>query len=143
MPRSSSQERSSSHATQRGSESGRLPARWLSPRPSHADVVELTDANFDDHVLSSAEPFLVDFWAETCVPCRMQEPTIERLAEETRGRLKVGRLSVSENPKVLETYRIRGVPHLIVVRSGEVILELVGDHSIEQLRSHLREIDIA
>ena len=141
LPRSSRKENRAT--SQRGSESGRVPARWLSPRPEHADVVELTDANFNAEVLKSEQPVLVDFWAETCVPCRMQEPTIEQLAEETRGRLKVGRLSVYENPKVLETFGVKGVPHLLVLRAGQVILELVGDHSIEQLRSHLREIDVA
>lgn len=140
LPRSDKKGRSGSP---RGSESGRVPARWLSPRPDHADVTELTDANFEDEVMQSETPVLVDFWAETCVPCRMQEPTIEQLAEETRGRLKVGRLSVYENPNVLETFGVKGVPHLLVLRGGEVILELVGDHSIEQLRSHLREIDVA
>lgn len=108
----------------------------------HPDVAVLTDANFRQEVLESAEPVVVDFWSETCVPCRLQEPTIARLAEELRGQAKVGRLSVFENPQVLKDFQIKGVPHLMVVHKGEVVLELVGDHSIEQLRSHLRSVGV-
>jgi thioredoxin 1 len=111
-------------------------------RTSHPDVAELCDANFHSEVLQADRPVVVDFWAETCRPCRMQEPVIAQLAEELRGRVKVGRLSVYENPRVLQEFQVRGVPHLMVVQEGEVILELVGDHSIEQLRVHLRSVGV-
>ena len=93
-------------------------------------------------MLESPLPVIVDFWSETCVPCRRQEPTISQLAEELSGRAKVGRLSVFENPQVIQDFHIRGVPHLIVVTQGEVVLELVGDHSIEQLRTHLSALGL-
>jgi thioredoxin 1 len=120
-----------------------LPARWRTPPRSHADVVDLTDANFAEEVGDATLPVLIDFWAETCVPCRMQEPTIEELAQGMRGRLIVARCNVFENPELLDTFGVRGVPHLTVLLKGEVILELVGDHSLEQLRANLREIGVA
>ena len=108
----------------------------------HPDVFVFTDANFGQEVLESPKPVVVDFWSETCVPCRLQEPTIARMAEELRGQAKVGRLSVFENPAVLKEFQVKGVPHLMVIDKGEVVLELVGDHSIEQLRSHLRSVGL-
>lgn len=123
------------------SESGRLGAgsgRW-SPPPwvPTEDVVAFTDATFEQEVLASELPVIVDFWAETCLPCRRQEPTIERIAAELRGKARVGRLNVYEEPKTPERFHIKGVPHLLVIHRGEVVLELVGDHSIEQLRSYV------
>lgn len=126
----------------KSSGSARLPARWLTPPSQHADVTDLTDANYADQVTGETVPVLIDFWAETCVPCRMQEPIIEQLAEEMRGQLKVTRCNVLENPKLLESFRVRGVPHLTVLRHGEVVLELIGDHSLPQLRAHLRDAGI-
>ncbi|MBX3471457.1 MAG: thiol reductase thioredoxin [Planctomycetes bacterium] len=105
-------------------------------------VQRITDANFDQEVLASAVPVLIDFWAETCVPCRLQEPTIQRLARELEGRAKVGRLDVYDNPRTTDAFRVRGVPHLAVIRGGEVVLELVGGHSLEQLRDRLRSVDL-
>jgi thioredoxin 1 len=123
--------------------SARLPARWLQPPVPHQDVVNLTDANYEAEVGKATVPVLIDFWAETCVPCRMQEPIIEELASDMRGTIKVARCNVFENPKLLETFQVRGVPHLTVLRAGEVILELVGDHSLPQLKQHLRDVGIA
>ena len=105
-------------------------------------VQRFTDANFQQEVLTSAVPVVIDFWAETCVPCRLQEPTIQRLARDLTGRAKVGRLDVYDNPLVTEQFRVRGVPHLAVVRDGEVVLELVGGHSIEQLKDRLRSVNL-
>lgn len=105
-------------------------------------VQRFTDANFQQEVLTSAVPVVIDFWAETCVPCRLQEPTIQRLARDLGERAKVGRLDVYDNPLITEQFRVRGVPHLAVVRDGEIVLELVGGHSIEQLKDRLRSIDL-
>lgn len=123
------------------SESGRLgvgSGRWSRPPwvPTQ-DVVAFTDASFEREVLASELPVIVDFWAETCVPCRRQEPTIEQIAAELRGQARVGRLNVYDEPKTPERFQIKGVPHLLVIHRGEVVLELVGDHSIEQLRSYV------
>ncbi|RMG08122.1 MAG: hypothetical protein D6731_22400 [Planctomycetota bacterium] len=121
------------------SESARLPLPRSVPSPY---VVELSDENFAREVLASPLPVVVDFWAETCRPCRQQEPVIAALAEELAGRVKVGRLDVYRSPRVPAEYMVRGVPHLMVVRSGEVVLELVGDHGLERLRSELRSLGL-
>lgn len=119
------------------SESGRLqwggdfgpPAGW---HPSHY-VVELDDASFERQVLSSQIPVLVDFWAEHCVPCRRQEEALQQIGQQLFGRVRVGRLNVYRNPETTKRYQIKGVPHLLIVRGGEVIQELVGDHTLENL----------
>jgi thioredoxin 1 len=100
----------------------------------------ITDDNYDAEVLESLVPVVIDFWAETCVPCKMQEPAIRKLASELEGRAKVGRLDVYDNPRVTDAFKVRGVPHLAVMREGEVVLELVGGHSIEVLRERLRAV---
>ena len=71
-------------------------------------------------------------------PCLVQGPTVDRIATELRGRIKVGRLSVYESPATPAEFEIKGIPHLMVVRDGEVILDLVGTYSLEQLRYRLR-----
>ena len=122
-----------------GAGSGRFqPPRWVPNEHVH----EFTDTNFREEVLEADLPVLVDFWADTCVPCRRQEPTIERFAVEMQGRLKVGRLNVYESPHTAELFHVKGVPHLMVVHQGEVVLELVGDHSLEQLRSYVSRLEL-
>lgn len=119
------------------SESGRLqwggdfgpPAGW---HPSHY-VIELDDANFERQVLTSAIPVVVDFWAEHCVPCRRQEESLQQLGQTLFGRVRVGRLNVYRNPETTKRYQIKGVPHLLIVRQGEVLQELVGDHTLADL----------
>ena len=126
------------------SESGRLPLpEELGIVPEDDSVLpELTDAGFEDEVLTSAVPYLVDFWAETCVPCRLQVPAIRRLARELAGQLRVGRLNVFDHPRTPDRLRIKGVPHLVVFQGGEVVMEVVGSHSYEQLRDKLRRLGI-
>lgn len=126
------------------SESGRLPLpEELGIVPEeNAALPELTGDRFEADVLASPIPYLVDFWAETCVPCRLQEPAIRRLARELPGKLRVGRLNVFDHPDVPDRLRIKGVPHLVVFQAGEVVMEVVGSHSYEQLRDKLRRLGI-
>lgn len=132
-----SSERLHSQSGRLGSGSGRWnPPRWV---PTD-DVVEFSDAQFETEVHASDLPIVVDFWAETCVPCRLQEPTIERLGQLLRGRARVGRLNVYDNPHTPEAHHVKGVPHLLVMVRGEVVLELVGDHSFDQLKAYLLPI---
>jgi thioredoxin 1 len=123
-------------------ESGRMP-RWDSsgawaPSPY---VTEFCDQSFGN-VISSRLPVIVDFWAEHCVPCRRQEVVLEEIGRLLLGRVLVGRLDVYANPETTKRYGVKGVPHLMVVREGEVVLELVGDHTLSQLRHHLAEVGI-
>src|SRR5258707_12628684 len=77
-----------------------------------------TDAAFDQEVLSSMEPVLVDFWAEWCGPCRMMGPTIDQIAAEYAGKAKVGKLDVASNIQTAGRYQIRAIPALLVFKGG-------------------------
>ncbi len=92
-----------------------------------------TDANWSQEVLSSSTPVLVDFWAEWCAPCRMMAPSIEALAEEFAGRVRVGKLNVDENAATSEKYDIRGIPTILIFKGGEVKEQVVGVTSKENL----------
>ncbi len=90
------------------------------------DLVTLTDASFDTEVLQAKEPVLVDFWAEWCGPCVRLGPTIAEVAGEWKGRAKVGKLNVDENPQTAERYEIRSIPTVLLFRGGRIVKSLVG-----------------
>ena len=90
-----------------------------------AEVI-LNAENFDEEVLSSDIPVLVDVWATWCGPCRMLSPTIEEIAEEYEGRIKVGKVNVDEAPELCENFGISVIPTLIVFKNGEVSETSVG-----------------
>lgn len=98
-----------------------------------ADEIILTEDNFDEEVLNSGTPVLVDFWAEWCGPCKTVGPTIEELAKEYKGRAKVGKVNVDQYPGIAEKYGIRGIPTLILFSKGEVAEQLVGVQSKEKM----------
>lgn len=85
-----------------------------------------SDGTWDQEVLHSDKPVLVDFWAEWCQPCRVLAPTIEALAEEYGGKVKVGKLNVDENSGVSAKYQIRGIPTVLLFKDGEVKEQVVG-----------------
>lgn len=91
------------------------------------NVFVATDANFDEEVLKSDVPVLVDFWAEWCGPCRMLSPTVEALAGDYEGKVRVAKLNVDENGQTAQTYGIRGIPTLLLFKSGEVQDQIVGN----------------
>lgn len=90
------------------------------------NTVEFTDQNFQQEVLDSDKPVLVDFWAEWCMPCRMLAPTIEKLAREYSGRVKVGKLDTDANRDVSIKYGISAIPTVILFKNGEVAQKFVG-----------------
>ena len=96
-------------------------------------VLTLTDARWQEDVLSSVQPVLVDFWAEWCAPCKLMSPSIEALAEEFEGRVRVGKLNVDENAATSEKYDIRGIPTVMIFKGGEVKEQVVGVTSKENL----------
>ncbi len=90
------------------------------------NVVEFTDQNFQTEVLSSSTPVLVDFWAEWCMPCRMLAPTIEKIAKDYAGKVKVGKLDTDANRDVAAKYSISAIPTVILFKNGQPAATQVG-----------------
>lgn len=88
--------------------------------------LEMTDMNFDAEVLQSDKPVLVDFWAVWCGPCKMIAPTVEEIAKEYDGKLKVGKVDVDHNQAVAMKFGIRSIPTLLVFKGGKVVEQVVG-----------------
>jgi thioredoxin 1 len=99
--------------------------------------VEVNGNNFQQEVLESSIPVLVDFWASWCMPCRMLAPTIEKLAEENQGKLKVCKLNTDENQNISAQYGIQGIPTLIIFKEGKEVGRTVGVMSKEKLQEKL------
>jgi len=102
--------------------------------------VEVNGNNFQQEVLESSVPVLVDFWAPWCMPCRMLAPTVEKLAEENEGKLKVCKLNTDENQNIAAQYGIQGIPTLIVFKEGKEVGRTVGVMSKEKLQEKLDPI---
>src|SRR5512133_1173331 len=93
---------------------------------ANANVKEFTDTNFDDEVIKSSEPVLVDFWAEWCGPCRMLAPVIDKIANDYVGKVKVGKVDTDSNRDVSMKYGISAIPTVILFKDGQIAQKFVG-----------------
>ena len=89
-------------------------------------TVEVTDANFQQEVMKSETPVLIDFWAAWCGPCKMIGPVVEEIAKEYEGKLKVGKVDVDNNPEISVQFGIRSIPTLMVFKGGKVVEQIIG-----------------
>ena len=89
-------------------------------------VLEITDANFDEQVNQSDKPVLLDFWADWCQPCKMLAPTIDALASEYEGKVKVGKVDVDSNRDTAIKFQVQGIPTVVLLQGGEVVKSWTG-----------------
>lgn len=89
-------------------------------------IMEVTDANFDQEVLKSDQPVLIDFWAVWCGPCKALSPIVDQVAESYSGKVKVAKMNVDQNPGTPGRYGIRGIPTLLIFKGGQVKEQIVG-----------------
>jgi thioredoxin 1 len=104
------------------------------------NVKEFTDTNFESEVLKSTQPVLVDFWAEWCGPCLRLAPTIEKLAEDYAGKVKVGKVNTDANHAVSMKYGISSIPTVILFKDGEVVQRIVGLRGEREFKQVLDEV---
>ncbi|KAA8981302.1 MULTISPECIES: thioredoxin TrxA [Gammaproteobacteria] len=101
------------------------------------NIVSVTDGTFEDEVLKSDVPVLVDYWAEWCGPCKMIHPVLEEIADEYEGKLKIAKLNIDENQQTPPRFNIRGIPTLMLFKNGDVDATKVGALSKSQLTAFL------
>ena len=100
-------------------------------------IVQLTDDTFEQEVINSDVPVLVDYWAEWCGPCKMIAPVLDEIADDYAGRVKIGKLNIDDNPNTPPRYGIRGIPTLMLFKGGEVEATKVGAVSKSQLTAFI------
>ncbi len=105
-----------------------------------AATIEFTDANFDNEVIQSDKPVLVDFWAEWCMPCKMLTPTIDQLATEYEGKAKVGKVDTDSNRQTAMKYGINAIPTVILFKNGEIAQKFVGLTKKDAFKSALDQL---
>ena len=104
------------------------------------NIHEFTDQSFDIDVVQADLPVLIDFWADWCGPCKAIAPTIEEIAGDYAGKVKVGKLNVDQNQNTAMQYGVRSIPTLLIMKSGEVVSQIVGAVPKENITKALDEI---
>ncbi len=103
-------------------------------------ALEITDSNFEELVMQSDKPVMLDFWAEWCGPCRLIGPIVEDLAKEYEGKAVIGKVNVDENPSIAMKFSIRNIPTVLYVKNGEIADKQVGAVSRDVLEGKLKAI---
>ena len=106
------------------------------------NIFTLTETNFQEQVVNSPIPVLVDFWAEWCGPCKMLGPILEELASDYDGRVKVGKLNIDDFPSVANEYGIRAIPTMLIFQEGQVAEQVVGLRSKRDLKANLDKFTV-
>ncbi len=103
-------------------------------------ALEFTDSNFEELVLKSDKPAIVDFWAEWCGPCRLVGPLVNELAAEYEGKAVIGKVNVDENSEVTSTFGIRNIPTILFFKNGEIVDKQVGATNKATLEAKLKAL---
>ena len=103
-------------------------------------ALEITDKNFEEEVIKSDVPVLVDFWAPWCGPCKVMGPIIDELAEKMKGKAKAGKLNVDENPDKASEYAVMSIPTIKIFKDGKPVKEFIGVQSAEGLEKELGDL---
>jgi len=101
------------------------------------NILAVTDTTFEDQVLNSETPVVVDYWAEWCGPCKMIAPILDEIAEEYAGKITVAKLNIDENQETPQKYAVRGIPTLMIFKNGNVAATKVGAMSKSQLSAFI------
>ena len=102
-------------------------------------ILEITTDNFDEKVINSSVPVLIDFWAEWCGPCKLLMPTIDKIAQDFNGKVLVGKVNVDQHAPLAAQYGVRGIPNLLIFNSGKVEEQLVGNVPEKQITDILNK----
>ena len=108
-------------------------------KESHQPI-QITDANFEAEVLESHQPVLIDFWADWCGPCHVLAPTIQELAGQYEGSVKVGKLDLDENPESARAYGIQSIPFVLILKDGKVVDSIIGVHPKDRYTEALEQL---
>lgn len=100
---------------------------------------QATDASFEEEILKSETPVLLDFWAPWCGPCRQIGPVLEELSEEFAGKVEIAKMNIDENPETPAKFGVRGIPTLMIFKGGELVDTKVGGQPKSQLQAWLNE----
>ena len=103
------------------------------------NIVHLSDDTFEDEVINTEGPVLVDYWADWCGPCKMIAPILDEIASEYKDKIKIAKLNIDENPATPPKYGIRGIPTLLLFKGGQVVQQLVGVKSKAEIKKVIDE----